>query len=161
MSKSLPKRIDPWLLFRHRQALAGDIDLADMPGLISSQLRQSGAVAVELSVAASDKDQLIVSGRASIELYFICQRCLQPISRVVDAFFSRVVVKCDRQLNGTEADAMVCEDTMELVLLVEEELILALPMIVKHDHCEMVYQNSDRVADDCQQPFAGLKDMMK
>ncbi|PID65210.1 MAG: hypothetical protein CR977_01885 [Gammaproteobacteria bacterium] len=73
-----------------------------------------------------------------------------------------VLVKYERQLAAVsdEDDAIVVDDELELAPLIEQELILALPMIAKHDDCQATYDNTPAAEAERQQPFANLKDLL-
>lgn len=162
MSKSLPRYVNPWLLFRHHETVSGVIPLSEMPNLQASQNRQTGEAQVQLRVMQRDDGQVILLGQAEIDLALECQRCLQPIEQRFFADFELVLVKYERQLAAVsdEDDAIVVDDELELAPLIEQELILALPMIAKHDDCQATYDNTPAAEAERQQPFANLKDLL-
>ncbi len=164
MSNLLPQYINPWLLFRRNEVAQGIINLADMSGLQSLQHRQSGDVAVVLSVVERSDGKTVIRGNASVELELECQRCLEPLVEDFNAEFEFVLVKFEHQLGGVseEDDAIVVEEQLELLPLIEQELILTLPMIAKHSDCQVGYENTNTVNGEVetQQPFAGLKDLL-
>lgn len=163
MSHSLPKHVNPWLLFRHHETVNGQLKLSAMPNLCESQNRQSGEVQASLSVIMREDGQTVLRGEASAELALDCQRCLQPLVETFIASFELVLLKYEHQLDNVsdEDDAIVVEEQLELAPLIEQELILALPMIAKHDDCQADYENSEKMAVERQQPFANLKDLLQ
>lgn len=162
MSCSLPKKINPWLLFRYHETVSGQLELSAMPNLRNSQSRQESIAQVVLSVVSREDGQVVLRGEANIELELECQRCLQPLIATFVAPFELVVVKYDYQLEtvSEEDDAIVVEEQIEIAPLIEQELILALPMIAKHDDCQANYENSVALTTEHQQPFANLKDLL-
>lgn len=163
MSKSLPQYVNPWLLFRHHEAVSGNLSLSEMPNLQSLQNRQDSEAQVQFEVNQRDDGKTVLVGEASIALTLDCQRCLQPLNEVFTAVFELVLVKFERQLESVNEtdDALVVEDELILAPLIEQELILALPMIAKHEDCEANY-DTPQIADEAerQQPFANLKDLL-
>ncbi|MGY0398722.1 MAG: YceD family protein [Ostreibacterium sp.] len=163
MSGSLPLYINPWLLYRHNETVNGTLSLDKMPYLQASENRQSGLVQVTLAVFQRDDQCIMLSGESSVELALTCQRCLKPIVERFIVPIELVLVKSERQLAlvSDEDDAIFCEDTLDLIPLVEQELILALPMIAKHKDCEAMYEKvSKEDVVEYQQPFANIKDLL-
>ena len=98
------------------------------------------------------------------EVRLECQRCLQPMA---------VPLQVDRRfffVAGEEAAAALDEDSAEDVLalvpsfdlhaLVEDELLLALPIVPRHDVCPvpvpLVYEDETSVLEPQVHPFAAL-----
>lgn len=162
MSHSLPQYVNPWLLFRHHETVNGQLSLAKMPNLRASQNRQNGEATVSISVTKRDDGHIVILGSANAELELECQRCLKPIIEDYVTQFELVLVKYENQTNSVsdEDDTIVVEEHLELAPLIEQELILALPMIAKHDNCQANYENSANEEAERQQPFANLKDLL-
>lgn len=162
MSNSLPQYVNPWSLFRHHETVSGQLSLAKMPNLRTSQNRQHGEATVSISVVKRDDGQIVILGNANAELELDCQRCLQPIVEAYEAQFELVLLKYEHQTENVseEDDAIVVEEQLALAPLIEQELILALPMIAKHDDCQANYENSANELTERQQPFANLKNLL-
>lgn len=162
MSNSLPYYVNPWLLYRHHETVSGQIALSRMPNLRDSQNRQDGNAHVQLTVEKRDDGQTVLFGKATAELELDCQRCLKPLIKTFEATFELVLVKYEQQLSSVsdEDDALVVLEQLELNPLIEQELILALPMIAKHDNCQAIYENTANGVIERQQPFANLKDLL-
>lgn len=162
MSDSLPLTVDPWLMYRCNHEVVGTLPLSKMPNLQASQHRRVGEANVRIAVKQREDGQMIIAGQAEIELALECQRCLNTLVTTVSTAFELVLVKYERQLSGVsdDDDAIVCYDSLELAPLVEQELILSLPMIAKHSDCQAMYENTVSEASDRQQPFANLKDLL-
>ncbi len=162
MSNSLPLIIDPWLLYRHNNELVGTLLLSQMPNLQSSQNREESTASVRIAIKQREDGQKVITGNAEIELELDCQRCLQPLIEVIKADFELVLVKYEHQLSSVSDadDSIVCEDNLELAPLIEQELILSLPMIPKHSDCRPMYENKVDDDADRQTPFANLKSLL-
>ncbi len=162
MSDLLPQYINPWLIYRHNETVSGSLPLESMPNLRDSQIRDQGMAQAQLSVVQRDDGQYTLIGEVSIDLLFSCQRCLQPLVQSVAATFALVLVKYEHQLEAiSEADdAIVVEENLLLAPLLEQELILALPMIAKHGDCHIAYKNAEDGAAKRQHPFSHLKDLL-
>ncbi|PID66842.1 MAG: hypothetical protein CR975_00915 [Gammaproteobacteria bacterium] len=162
MSDSLPLAIDPWLLYRHNKALTGTLLLSRMPNLQASQNGAQGTASVTVAVKQREDGHIVLVGDAEIELALECQRCLQTLIKTIKAEFELLLVKYEQQLSSVNDadDAIVCKDNLELAPLIEQELILSLPMIAKHDDCQAMYKNGADGDADRQHPFANLKDLL-
>lgn len=101
--------------------------------------------------------------RGSVRL--ICQRCMEPMPFDIDIDTTLTLFNTeDALLIAEEEDAdiegIVLEETLDVLWLIEEELILALPYIPVHDACAAVlHQEREDKADELQRPnpFAVLK----
>jgi uncharacterized protein len=91
-------------------------------------------------------------------LYAVCQRCLEPAEQRIDATVAWAFVGSESEVAAIlpEFEVLVLEDErLQPATLVEDELILALPMIPRHstvDACGALAQNlrnldSDRDAE--------------
>ena len=123
-----------------------------------------------------------LEARASV--YCTCERCLMPVSvslfarrgfeflptaEQADAMTQESLV--DGSQGGdapAEIDYLSPEDEMSLIALIEDELLLSLPMAPKHADCRPPQQGlrKDEASagpdePDRARPLAGLKDLLK
>ena len=101
--------------------------------------------------------------QASARLPLECQRCLQPVEAAldIDRWFQFVAdeeaaAKMDAD---SEDDVLVLTRALDLYGLVEDELLLALPLVPRHDACPApLLQLSEPLAEppDKPNPFAAL-----
>ncbi|MDP9199829.1 MAG: YceD family protein [Pseudomonadota bacterium] len=98
----------------------------------------------------------------------VCQRCLQPMQHQLraDSRLAFVLQESDRVPAGH--DAIPGDPTrVDLVALVEDELLLALPVIARHPagaECRLPGDAApveQATAPEMRRPFAGLKDLLK
>jgi uncharacterized protein len=77
--------------------------------------------------------------RASITLELVCQRCLQSMPQALNVLRSFRFVKdeaeAERLDEHSEDDVLALGHPLDLLALVEDELILALPLIPRHEVC--------------------------
>ncbi|TNF37076.1 MAG: hypothetical protein EP315_03265 [Gammaproteobacteria bacterium] len=117
---------------------------------------------------------LYVSGQVSAPLQVICQRCMQPMDLLVQTRFLLGLVHdeaaADRLPDGYEP-LMLEEGPMRVPDLLEEELLLAMPLVPMHDvDCsdylqqQKQRQKAEQAQDEAnkkqQNPFAVLKDLL-
>ncbi len=135
MSERLPIFVDPIRLADTGRELEGSIRLAEMDRLASYLVEKEGEVAVELSFGVDDQGVRYLHGRIRGQLELPCQRCLGPVTvpvdRVIDLGLVTSEVEAERLDAGYEP-LMVSGRSMRLSDIVEDELLLALPMIALH-----------------------------
>lgn len=102
--------------------------------------------------------------KASTLVRLTCQRCLQPLDEALTAERSfRFVAdeaEAERQDEVSEEDvlAMPPRGRLDLLPLVEDELILALPLVPRHAHCPQPLPVPEERPDEApvEHPFAAL-----
>jgi uncharacterized protein len=97
---------------------------------------------------------------ASIALQ--CQRCLAPVEVgvVVDRRFGFVAGEAAAAAldAANDDDIMALTRALDLRVLIEDELLLALPLVPMHAACPspLAIQDADRTVDEAANPFAAL-----
>jgi len=150
MVDRLPVELDPALLARRGRALHGHVPVRDFHRLAHWLADTAGELRFELDFGRDDHGRPCLRGHARGEVWLECQRCLAAYPLPLDRRFDLVLVVDEAEAAALpeEIDAVVMGESREtrLVDLVEDELILALPLIPR---CE--------VATDCR-PGAALLD---
>lgn len=107
--------------------------------------------------------------RVTAEVVLTCQRCLGPVHRAL-ASESEVVFAEEGAQELPEGSETVGGDPhrLDFAALVEDELLLALPIIPQHDAgeaCALPAGDGDEIdasdTAEMRRPFAGLKDLLK
>ena len=173
MHKSLPdpRRLDVAALAESAGELSGQWPLSAMSRLADMLHRESvGAdeqaqwnVRGEKRGSGSGPAQIWLHLHAGANCFLVCQRCLEPVATAIDAKRSFMFVVGEAA--AAELDAQ-CEDdvlalTRELDLreLVEDELLLSLPLVPKHEQCPsplLAAETGPELAADAPHPFAAL-----
>jgi uncharacterized protein len=110
---------------------------------------------------ASPQTWLHLTARAALRLE--CQRCLQPVETVldIDRWFQFVSGEdAAAQIDAdSEDDVLAMTRALDLLALVEDELLLALPLVPRHGECPsplLPPAESDDTLQDPPNPFAAL-----
>jgi uncharacterized protein len=77
-----------------------------------------------------------IRGTTRIEVTVLCQRCLETLELRLQATVDLVAMRTEAQATGWEGEGEAIEasdDHLSLDLLVEDELLLALPAFPVHD----------------------------
>ncbi len=98
-------------------------------------------------------------------VWMTCQRCLQAVRVPVDLErpirFVRDENTAARMDADSEDDVLALERSLDVRALIEDEVLLALPIVPRHDHCPvpMTFSTSepDDAGDGAPHPFAALE----
>ncbi len=141
----------------------GDIPLSDLPRLfemIETESAEQQAVEVRFEFSLNEFDCQQVSGTLKTCLVVQCQRCLETMELPVAVNF-KLLVDADEQM--ARASGLDCIDSdegyLDLFDLVEDEIILAVPLITVHEREDCNEYWPDSVDDTVERdnPFAVLK----
>lgn len=155
--------VDVFELAARGERIAGEIELARMPRLARSLLSTDGTLHYEVR-GLVDADghpaaDLTLRGRLMLE----CQRCNSPLELVLDRGARFRFVHSEPELDALpleddEADVIVGSHAMDLTGWVEDEAILSLPLVPRHENCNPADGNLDRVelTSERRSPFAVL-----
>jgi uncharacterized protein len=167
-----PLRLDTAAFAEAAGEMAGQWLLTALPRLAEMAHRESGTSGndpVDWSVRGERRKSaslpvqtwLHLNARGQIEL--LCQRCLQPVA--VNVVARRSFLFVDGEAAAAELDAQSEDDVLalsrdlDLRELVEDELLLSLPLIPKHENCPQplaAASGNAAPASELVHPFAAL-----
>jgi uncharacterized protein len=165
MLEDLPTNVNLLRLARQQCHLKGHIALATMLRLQENLCAQEGSAYIEWQFALDEQQRPFIQGRIQAQLPMQCQRCLQPFYWLVNTTVALMVLNPHQ----TEEDLppgyeeIALSPTVPLVELVEDELILALPIVALHDQCsdhEYSLPNTE-FSDLTDNPFKTLLQALK
>jgi len=153
-SDRLPDFIDPIRLAEQQRELRGQIPLSRMHRLASSLAVAEGLVDVDLRFGIDELGMRFMSGRIHADLALICQRCMEAMRVPVEAEVSLGLTRSDNEaerLPENYEPLLVGAEPMPLSAIVEDELMLALPIVSMHalEQCP-ASTRPERAADDIQ-----------
>lgn len=134
MLRPLPDLIDPMHLAESGRVLHGRMALSKLTRLAGSLHDVNGELVLALGGARQGKVRTL-QGRIETTLKLVCQRCLEPMDQVLDVSFTLALVNSEaqaEQLPGDIEPLLVTGTTLTLAELIEDELILALPLVALH-----------------------------
>lgn len=161
MQGEIPETIDPHFMAERGRAFTGQMGLQQMDRLGEALVENSGGVDYEIEFAKEGKIS-VIKGRVKAILILECQVCLGKLELAVDAVLSLAVVSSldeAAQLNGCYEPLI--EDTEGIIAtkdIVEDELLLALPIIPRHPECR-TERTATIEAEETQNPFAVLAEV--
>ncbi len=147
-----------------RKALfEGEIPMERLPR-VGELLRESSSadpVRVRFEFQRTPWGARSIRGRIAAELPVTCERCLQGMALEVDQPFELLIDSRDEDEEAGLEVIQTDDGWLDLFALVEEELILALPIIRRHDDvdCNEYWRPSEQTAEteaERDNPFAAL-----
>lgn len=132
----VPRLIEPRKFAQHGLQVAGEIPVDGLLRLGAVALSvQSVAVTLQFSVA--ETKHRIVTGQYDGRVVMQCQRCLEAVELHLSGEISLAIVWSEddaKQLPSDYEPWVVAQDQADLYEIIEEELLLALPLVPAHDY---------------------------
>jgi uncharacterized protein len=138
MSGGLPASIDPIRLADQDTRLSGTIPLHRMKRLLTFCRSDEGVVSVELAFSHDRaRGVRIMRGEVATEIATACERCREAMTLPLKSRIDLLVLVPGQENLAHQDDALMVSEPVSLSELVENELILAMPMIPIHqmDQC--------------------------
>ncbi len=135
MHGQLPASIDPIQLAERGSHLSGSLSVKHMPRLKQACFDDSGEVFVDLQFERGEGENVfLMRGHLAAQLRVVCQRCLESMPLKLEAAPCLLLVRPGaQQAFDNEADILVVDKPLSLSSLVEDELLLAWPMVPTHE----------------------------
>lgn len=137
-SAPFPERIDAVKMFARMGSITADLPLARLQRF-SGQLSGDAlkrAIAVDLQFGKDEEGRRLLSATLDGQVPVACQRCLQDMEIGLHCELSLLVFDTEKEvekLPETKDGVVMTEDGLDVVALIEDELLLSLPMIPMHD----------------------------
>ena len=157
--------IDAFDFCRINGSREGVTPVAEMTRLTKDCADASGTIAwrVEGGTSQMGYPKLTLSVAGTVQL--MCQRCLTPFAYEIDASTTLMLGKDDEHADEIEQiiddesiDVIVGSRAMNIADLIEDEALLSLPHVPKHDACPDTTL-LETINTEKKLPFAGLKDL--
>jgi uncharacterized protein len=163
---SVRPAIDALDFARNAGALHGKIALASLERLGGYLAGNSGELQYEITGALNrnGKPILRIFVRGLIKLR--CQRCLGELGHVLDLRTDLLLAENEKELfsfdEDESIDGILAEPDLDILALIEDEIILSLPISPRHDESECSIGNRLNVDTAEQKPlFAALAALKK
>jgi uncharacterized protein len=163
----LPDRVAPDQLLAAGGRLRGLVPLAHLKRLAGflSDGPHAENVSVDLELSLDPQGRYWLQGRIGAQLTLRCERCLGPMPWPIESSVGLYLVPDEAavaELSG-DADYAIIGDSIRPHELIEEELILGLPLVAKHPPGTECGDRAQRgpvaEAGDRENPFAILSKM--
>ena len=168
-----PKRLDVAAFAAAGDELEGRWSVERLPRLTAATLPPAdgtarGGVAWQVrgerAALLNAGVQPVLAIGADVEVTLECQRCLQPMTVLLEAERSIFFVEGEDAAAALDAesedDVLALTPALDLAELIEDELLLALPLVPRHELCPAplprAFVEDDPTLDPADNPFAVL-----
>jgi len=160
----LPERVNHRKFAEEKTELDGAIPLSAFTRLVELLADDAGEVRLRLRFRKGRKRKPLVIGDCRVSVQMICQTCLEPVQVEVVANIRTLLLDSLDELVALRQseDGTLCDaDTVSLVDILEDDLIVNLPMVARHAAGEcapLEYPAAPGEQDGAEtfRPFAGL-----
>jgi len=130
----LPVHIDPVRLAETGRELRGQVSFSEMERLTAMLMESNGEAQVELTFGVDHEGIRFMRGRIKADVVMQCQRCLGPLSLNIETELALGVVseRDPRELPSYYEPLPVGHEPIFLRDIIEDELMLSLPIVPKH-----------------------------
>lgn len=167
--------VDAFAFCRNGEQQAGKLRLTELTRLRAECVSNDGEVDWSLvggnSLSGYQTLNLVIHGTMQL----MCQRCLTPYifqitsnSKILLATNETVADEIDASLEDDEIEVIVGSKTFDIMTLIEDEALLAIPLSPKHEVCPKEKRSGEISAEKFdafakvkkESPFAALKDQI-
>ncbi len=163
MSAHLPLIIEPEKYAQTGKHLTGSFTVSDLSALADLVQNRDGCVNYELLFSRDSKGWINATGTISAHLILQCQRCLEAMTLEVQNKLRLAIVNNQKEAEflPDNLEPYLTEDKkISLNKLIEEELLLALPLSPLHEQEECPAINQVRAhGAKRESPFSILKNL--
>ena len=152
--------IDSQAFARQAGSLQGELPIVSLTRVLDLLVDSAGVLSyrVEGRLGPRNRSQLVLEVDAVLSL--CCQRCLEPIAypvkvRSVLEFVADEEELTQEEIEDDSKDCLPAQDEFDVLTLIEDEVILALPVAPRHDRCALPAATKGTEAVS---PFAVLKE---
>lgn len=144
MSKvSIPLRVDPRKMADRAAVLEDEIPLSSFARLTEALEDVQGQVHLRISFGRDEQRTVVAYSELDVVVKMVCQRCLDVVELPIHSASEYAIVnpEASTQHLPKSYDVLeVGEDPLDLLALVEDELLLALPIVPLHasEDCQML-----------------------
>ena len=144
----VPRKLDMGAFLESGEALSGDLPVGELPRLseglcpdfdLTSLPHVTWSAQGRLVPQRMSPPQMWLDLEAQAELVWECQRCLQPVTETVHIRRSIRFAKDEAEAATLDAesdeDVLALSRVFDLLELVEDELIMAQPIVPRHEEC--------------------------
>lgn len=165
MPEHIPDYIDPQAFAEKRRRIQGRLELAGMDRLRDELLEASGAAEFELEFGKEGR-LLVIFGQVQAELVLQCQCCLGRLVWPVQGAIRLGVVNSIDEANllpdSMEPLLLGQAESVAVIDLVQDELLLSIPVAPRHPDCRMGGDASPPEEQTSKRnPFAELANLQK
>jgi len=155
------RAIDPARFARDRSRVTGLLAVDQLPRLADLLFSREGVVSYSVEGDTSANGQPMLRIRLSGDLAVSCQRCLDCLPLHLDVQRDLILVAAAAGLDPLEdedddTDAIPSTGSLDLHDLLEQEIVLSVPMAPRHPESACGIQSADEKSGKAGSPFSAL-----
>jgi uncharacterized protein len=150
-ANTFPAQIEPFKWAEQGFSWSGSLPIARFPRIASETVPSAVALSVHVDCRLFMDQRRFVQLQAQLSatVPLMCQRCLTPVDMPIDTTVDLVLLSDAKYAERLDEDAdfvILSEeqvvhggadsDLIDLLALLEDELLLSLPLAPRHDHCD-------------------------
>ena len=156
-----PEHTDVTKLFARNGSIGAVLPLSRLQRLVAALadpgLAAATGVRVDLDFGHDDEGRRRLRGKLQATVPQLCQRCLQPLQQELHCNLDVLVLDSEQELKELPESASVTTDAivdetgeLDLLALIEDELLLSLPLVPRHEDagCSAVLNDLKHRAGD-------------
>jgi len=165
MGAGIAANFDPLLYARTGRQIHGKLPVKAMPRLAEMSADPSyGWVDVDLSFSRDNAHRNWLQGNLRGQMKVVCQRCLGQMLLDLECDINVMLVShadstaVNEPISENEVPQIFCQGKTTVAKLIEDDLLLAMPMFPKHEsgNCQSAVSNN-RKRDGVEKPVFGQK----
>ena len=132
----LPKSIDPIRLCKQGAILEGSVTLSALPRLQELCDQADQVIDVTLTLGVDATGICFIRGEVKGAVRLCCQRCNAEMMQSLDLSFALSPVNSYervKKLTSIYEPLMITDENVILAEMIEDEVLLALPMVPRHE----------------------------
>lgn len=152
--------IDSLDFARNGREITGEVPVAEMPRLLDALESPQGILSYTVRGGMDSRGDPLLKVSIAGQCQLRCQRCLNAMDYTV-GIEARLVLRSQEGLDalgdeeGEECDSILADNQLDVLNLLEDEILLSLPIAPKHDEgaCQVAYGEGGPKEEH---PFAAL-----
>jgi uncharacterized protein len=158
--------VDSVAFARESGELRATVAVAGLARLHDALFDQSGAIAYGLAGRVDQEGKPSLRLALDGELVLRCQRCLGPVRFRFEAVRNFLLVPADQALSdpadeAEDTEQLYADPKLDVIALVEDEVILGLPMVAGHEEGACAAPLPKAEAGRRESPFNALADLKR
>lgn len=140
MSEHFPDQIAPLQFARNGKTLQHRFEIQQFERACSLLISDRGELSVKLEFSCDESRTPLLKGELEAVIQLGCQRCMEPMEITIESQFTMALIEeesQEQQLPEHYEPLLVDEKRFSLFNFIEDELILAIPVVASHaaDQC--------------------------
>jgi uncharacterized protein len=152
---SMPSIVELQRFCEESRVVEAEFSVTQLPRLLDSVADTMGGVSMQVRGSVDARGWPVLDIRIAGVLHVLCMRCMRPMALPVDVGHTLAFGDddSDAEFDPESVEVLPLMAHIDLAELVEEEVLLSLPMLPRHEDCEL----PGPAGSGNQSPFAVLR----